>query len=160
MLKEEEKEQFRKSIMMIWIIWVAMLGTLAIYFMIVRFFGNEIKSNISYDIPLKKLKDILIVVSAVGVALAFFLRRFMLTMQKSPSFEISQVAGKYASAVLVSLAISETIAIFGLILYMLGADLTTFHIFIAFSAMAMVYYRPKTEEIKRLVLSLQTGKRS
>ncbi len=160
MLKEDEKEQFRKSIQMIWIIWVAMLGTLAFYFMIVRFFGDEIKSNISYDIPLKKLKDILIVASAIGVALAFFLRRFMLAIkpQKSSGFELSRVAGKYASAVLVSLAISETVAIFGLILYLLGEDTTTFHIFIVLSAMAMVYYRPKTEEIKRLVLSLQTGK--
>ena len=73
----------------------------------------------------------------------------------SPSDQ-SAVAGKYVTAMLVSLALSESIGIYGFILFMLGGDLRTVFIFNAIAAMAMFIYRPKREELETLSIAMQT----
>ena len=60
---------------------------------------------------------------------------------------------KYATAVIVSLALSESIGIYGFVLFLLGGGFKTLYIFIAVSALAMVFYRPKREEMEKLAMA-------
>lgn len=140
----------KKQINIIRIIWASMLGTLAVYVLICYIFGDEIKSGISPDIPVGLIKNILIVVSAVELVAAGFIRKFMLRgrTQVNPAFrtEASQIAKRYTAAVLVSLAISESIGIYGLVLFFIGEGFPTLYTFIAISAGAMIFFRPKAEE--------------
>lgn len=151
MLNTEETEPTGKSLLTIWIIWASMLGSLAAYVLVCHLLGEEIKSGVSPDIPVRLIKSVLMAVSAAEIVIAWFLRRFMLTARKTS--EPSQAVGKYAAAVVISLAISESIAIYGLILFFIGEDFPTFYSFTALSAAAMIFYRPKSDEFERFVVS-------
>jgi hypothetical protein len=64
----------------------------------------------------------------------------------------------YTTAVIVSLALCDSIGLFGLVLFMLGDSFPTLHVFIGISALAMYFYRPKREELETLATAMQTKK--
>lgn len=140
MLKTEEK----KRLNIIWTLWASLLGTLAVYVLICHIFGHRIKFDLGPDMPVGLIKNILVFVSALEIVAAGFIRKFLLTLRKSP--ENSRIIERYTAAVLVSLALSESVGIYGLILFFISKDFPTLYSFIALSAAAMVFYRPKTEE--------------
>ncbi len=142
MLNTEEKKQMN----IIRILWASMLGTLAVYVLIAYMFGEEIKSGLSPDIPVGTIKNILILVSAAEIVAAGFIRRFMLIRK---SAEASQITKRYTAAVLVSLAMSESVGIYGLILFFIGEGFPTLYTFIAISAGAMIFFRPRAEEFRQ-----------
>ncbi len=57
---------------------------------------------------------------------------------------------------LLSLALSESIGIYGLVLFFLGDSFQTLYIFIGISALGMFHYRPKREEIEKFAVAMQT----
>jgi len=59
---------------------------------------------------------------------------------------------KYATAMVVSLALSESIGIYGFVLFLLGDNFRTLYIFVGISALAMLFYRPKREELETLAM--------
>jgi hypothetical protein len=62
---------------------------------------------------------------------------------------------KYGVAVIVSLAISENIGIFGLVLFVLSKDFQTLYILAIISAIAMLYHRPKMKELQKIVSTMK-----
>ncbi|MBU2499127.1 MAG: hypothetical protein KKE57_09510 [Proteobacteria bacterium] len=56
---------------------------------------------------------------------------------------------------MISLALSESIGIYGLVLFFLGDSLRTLYTFIGISALAIIYHRPKREELETLALAMQ-----
>ena len=60
---------------------------------------------------------------------------------------------KYITTVIVSLALSESIGIYGFVLFLLGYNFQTLYTFMIVSALAMVFYRPKREELERLAMA-------
>jgi hypothetical protein len=67
---------------------------------------------------------------------------------------------KYTVAMLVSLALSESIGIFGFLLFLFGDNFQVLYTFIAVSALAMFFYRPKREELETLAISMRTKQAS
>jgi hypothetical protein len=165
MLEETGRVDLEKGLRILWIIWAAMLGSLFVYVFICHQVGEEIRGNTSLDFPISLLKNILYGAVIVTLFLAHFLRRFMLTCR----FSISEVRffkpaaisnqpsliAKYTIAVFVSLALCESIGLYGLVLFFLGDDLQTLYIFITISALSMLFYRPKMEELERLTLIMR-----
>jgi len=166
MIAETDKEHIEKSFLILRIIWAAMLGTLIIYLFICYQFGDQIRQPSGSQFPLATLRNILYGVAAVTLMLSHFLRRFMLTRRsgncrptsmKFPSqSDISPILGKYATALIVSLALSESIGIYGLVLFLLGDNYQTLYIFAGISAIAMFFYRPQKEELEQLIRSMQS----
>ena len=68
--------------------------------------------------------------------------------------------GQYIPAVITTLALAESIGIYGLLLFLLGGDFKTLYTFIIVSALAMIFYRPKREELERLALAYKKQDRS
>ena len=66
------------------------------------------------------------------------------------------MGAKYSTALIVSLGLSESIGIYGFVLFLLGDDLQTLYIFIGISALAIYVHRPKREEIETLAIAMQT----
>jgi hypothetical protein len=140
------------------IIWVLMLGTLGLYLFICHQFGDEIRAKA--HVPLDTIRQALYLVAAVDVLVTYYTRKIFLSgnttqpklkpsnsdlLQDQPAY-----VSKYATAMIIVLALSESIGIFGLVLFLLGDTYQTLHIFISISAVSMFYYRPKSEEIKQL----------
>ena len=75
--------------------------------------------------------------------------------QNQGSATESLAVSKYIAAMIVSLAMSETIGIYGLVLFMLGKNTMDLYLLIFISAAAMFYYRPQKEKIIELAKSLK-----
>jgi len=163
MLEPKESKAIDKGVRTLWVIWAAMLGSLLIYIFISHQLGEGFKGTGASNVPLGLLRNIFFGVAAADLIVSYYLRRFTLKgrtraagvtaarglfAQKQPAF-VSQ----YSAAVIVTLALSESIGIYGLVLFLLGGGFKTLYIFIAVSALAMVFYRPKREEMEKLAMA-------
>lgn len=165
MLTPSEKEAIEKGFATLKIIWMVMFGALLIYVIICRQFGHEIQQAANIQLAATRLKYIFLGLSIGTLLLTHHLRRIMLVVRSAgpvikladrPSYPNQpQALGKYTAAVIVSLALSESIGIYGLVLFFLGDSLQTLYTFIAVSAFAMLYYRPKQEELAMLAISMK-----
>ena len=73
----------------------------------------------------------------------------------NPSGQISPYIARYKPAVVVSLAIAESVAAFGLTIFFMNGDMSTFLIFLAISLVGLFLFRPKFEEVEKLVVSIK-----
>jgi hypothetical protein len=163
MLEPEESKAIDKGMKTLWFFWAAMLGSLLAYVFICHQPGVGFKGVEGSDFPIGLLRSIFSGVGAGALLIAYFMRRSMLSVrlgisnpkpvERMVKWDGPPFIGKYATAVIVSLALSENIGIYGFVLFLLGGGFKTFYIFIAVSALAMVYYRPKREEMEKLAMA-------
>lgn len=148
------------------IIWVGLSASLFIYLFICHVLGDEVRRTVGPNFPLDLMRNILYGVAIFTLFLTHFLRKFMLTGRSAGSEPMSSESpslsnqplflGKYTTAMIVSLALSESIGIYGLVLFLLGDSFQTLYIFISISALAMFFYRPKREDLETLAIAMQT----
>ena len=157
MLSPSEKEALDKGMVVLWIIWNAILISLFVYVLVCHLTVDQIRQNSNPDIPLTLFKNILYAVSVITLLISYFVRKAALAVRSSgarpgtsnTSQQSTQPAfiGKYTVAMIISLALSESIGIYGVVLYFIGDSLQTLYAFIGVSAITMIFYRPKKEEI-------------
>jgi hypothetical protein len=162
MVEVSERKANENRLLTFWILWGAIFGSLFIYLFVCHQFGDGIRRSASPNMPLDLMRNVLYGVSILTLIGTRFLRKFMLAGRSdgsgpmslkpaSPSNQ-SSLIGKYAVAMMVSLALSESIGIYGLVLFLLGDDFRILYIFIGISALAMFLYRPKREELETLAM--------
>lgn len=155
-----QKETFEKKLQIMWILWGAMALSLVIYILICQLFGDRVRKPMGLEFPLELLRNILFGISTVALIATRFVRRFILgrpsggpspVMPSPPSQkDPSTLLAKYTTAMIISLALCESVGIYGLVLFLLGDSLQTLYSFMVISAAAIFYYRPKREEIEAL----------
>lgn len=160
MLEAQEKEAINKGMQTLWLIWAAMLSSLLIYIFVCHLLGEGLGRVEEPDVPIELLKKILYGVAAVTLIASYRMRKFMLKgplsrfeaniARRSSNLNHPPFVGQYTVAVIISLAIVECIGIYGLTLFFLGESFQTLYTFIVVSALAMVFFCPKREELKRL----------
>ena len=154
-----------KGFWTLWMIWAAMLGSLVIYVFICHQLGDELRKNLRQDIPLDPLRIILYSVTIFEMIFIVFMRKRMLAARGAvpepmsaeppePSNQSSALA-KYTTAVIISLALCESIGIYGLLLFFLGDTFQTLYVFIGIAALGMIFYRPKKEELETLAMAMR-----
>ena len=161
MLDEAEKKVVERGMMALWFIWGAIFISLFIYVFIAHALGEEIRQVSMKESDLSLLRNILIVVGIFEIFIIHILRRFMLP--KSPDeyktgnremaahSEASSFLPLYTRATIITLALAESLGIYGLVLFFLGDSFHTLYLFMAVSAVIMFYYRPKKRELILLV---------
>ncbi len=147
-------EELGKSLLILNVIWFAMLGSLAIYL----FIGLQFARNLQVSLN----RDTMIIVKWVFYAMAFiilvltpFIRKFILSAKRGDLQTVQKITSpmrypmlhKYATAMVVSWAMSESIGIYGLVLFILGKNTTDLYLLILVSAAAVCMYRPKKDEV-------------
>jgi len=152
-------DSHEKRMLTLWILWAAMLGSLFAYVFICHRMGDR-TSPLGPDFPLALLRNILMGIAAVTLILTRFIRRLMLAERTGdappaapgalPASIDPAVYARYTTAMLVALAFSESIGIYGVVLFFLGDSFHTLYIFTGISAAAMLFYRPKNQEIEAL----------
>ena len=159
----QEKEAINKGMLTLWVIWTAMLGSLLIYILVCHQLGEGFMGNERTEIPIDLLRKILFGVAVAELIITYYLRRFMLktrpeaaraamgsrTITLNRPFFMNQ----YTAVVVISLALVESIGIYGFVLFGLGGGLKTLYTFIGISALAMIFYRPKREELEKLAMA-------
>jgi uncharacterized integral membrane protein len=163
MLEAQEKVVIDKGMQTLWVIWAAMLGSLLIYIFICHQLGEGFMGTERTELPIGLLRKIFFGVTAAELIMTYYLRRFMLkgrpsvasinTARGSSTLDQPPFIGHYSSVVIISLAFSESIGIYGFVLFLLGDSFQTLYTFIAVSALAMLFYRPKREELNKLAMA-------
>jgi len=154
-LKQEGREMITdedlgKELLRLKVIWFGMLGSLAIYLLI----GPQIATNLQVSMnesTFAVLKAALYIFAFVILIITRYIRKLILSAkgqhrQATQSFQHPTLQ-KYTTAMIVAWALSESIGIFGLILFFLGKNRTDLYLLILISAIAMLMYRPRKDEV-------------
>ena len=158
-----EVRQLKAGMFKVWTVWIAMFLTLVLALVFALLLGGNVERK--DDLPtIRQITQILYGVAIVGLVSAHFIRKYMLhrasskplpeEMRNTPG-QISPYIARYKPAVVISLAIAESIVAFGLTIFFMDGNLTTFLIFLAVSLVGLFLYRPKFEEVERLALSIK-----
>ena len=158
-----EVRQLKAGMFKVWTVWIAMFLTLVLSLIFVFLLGNNVE-QMHHPRTIRQITQILYGVSVVGLILAYFIRKYMLHRASSKPLsdevgnapgQISPYIARYKPAVVVSLAIAESIAAFGLTIFFMNGNFTTFLIFLAISLVGLFLYRPKFEEVEKLAISIK-----
>ena len=160
MKEAKEGEELKKGMRTTWITWAHMFFSLLAYIGICYHLRNREVFTVGPDFPLVLLTSILYGVAIAELLFAYCFRRVMLRVRSYKSEEklirhASESSKppfivRYNIALLSSLALSESIGIYGVLLFFLGGGFQTLLNFIAISAMAMLLFRPKRKELQEL----------
>jgi len=164
MLEKRELEQLDKGWTIIRIIWGALFGSLAVYLLVCTLIEDRLQS-MSPDFPLETMQIVLFGVSILIFFITGTIRKALLNTSvrgsasalfRNPSSQIQNPAvGKYITAIVAATALSESIGIYGVVLFFLSKDSTTLYLFLIMSAISMFYYRPRKEELWEIAAEMQ-----
>ena len=162
MVEVSEAGATEKRLLSLWIIWAWIFISLFLYVLVCHLWGDRIRPNAMPNFPLDLMRKVLYGVAMFTLILTHFLRKFMLperpggsrptSLRVQSDLNQSSLISRYATSMIISLALSESIGIYGLVLFLLGDNFRTLYIFLGCSALALFFYRPKREEIEKLAL--------
>jgi len=143
-------EEIGKGLLTLKMIWFAMLASLAIYL----FVGLQVATNLKVSMNEETfvvLKWALYGLAFITLIITRYIRNLILSSkgQPKPATQSYQhpVLQKYTIAMTITWALSESIGIYGLILFFLGKNTTDLYLLILISAAAMLMYRPRKDEV-------------
>jgi uncharacterized membrane protein len=147
MIAEQELD---KGLLTLKMIWFSMLVSLGIYLFLGRWAQVNLNTSIKED-TFAMLRTILYIVSFVTLFVTRYFRKFILSgkSQRWRPAQASQhpILQKYSTATIVALAMSESIGLYGLVLFFLGKNTMDLYLLILISAAAMLMYRPRKDEV-------------
>ena len=149
-----------KRLLALKIIWIVIFISLAIYLFIGLQFIKEMQISVD-DKAIVIIKPVLYVLAFITFIMTGIFRKFLLSVKKQQvqtgdNYQ-ENIIQKYTVAVIASLALSESIGIYGLVLFFLGKNTTDLYLLILISAAAMLMYRPSKDEIISLSEASTTG---
>ncbi len=158
-----EVRQLKAGMFKVWTVWIAMFLTLVLALIFAFLLGGDVEQR-HHPLHIRQITQVLYGVSIVGLILAYFIRKYMLHRASSKPLpeetsnapgQVSPYIARYKPAVVVSLAIAESVAAFGLTIFFMDGNLITFLIFLAIALVGLFLYRPKFEEVEKLAISIK-----
>ena len=141
-------QELEKGLSMLKMIWGALVASLLVYIFIAPMMLETSQVNFppeAYDTLRKALYSI----AFVTLAVTWFFRRMLLAASAPKQTKSRQhpAIQRYTTAMIIALAMSEAIGIYGLILFLLGKNQVDLYLLTALSAAAMTLYFPRREEV-------------
>lgn len=154
MLDPNIQDNLDKTHRTIRILWIAIMASLGIMLVVAHAITEQAGQNPEVQAILRYP----LMAAAVLILLAVpMVRRFLLKSgaetaksMRDSTAKFNVLAARYTSAVIVSMALCESVTILGFFLYVLGGDMPTFYIFLAASVVGMYAYRPRREPLEEL----------
>ncbi|OPY72250.1 MAG: hypothetical protein A4E63_01284 [Syntrophorhabdus sp. PtaU1.Bin050] len=141
-------QKFDRGMLTLKVIWLAMLMSLVIYLFVGLYVGANVQSSINED-SLDILRVIFYMLSFAILMATRVVRRLILKGKRYYQAATLQTSSlqRYLTAMIVALTMSETMGIFGLVLFLLGKNSIDLYLLVGVSAAAMIMYRPRKEEM-------------
>ena len=143
-------EQLDRDLSRLRIIWFGMLGSLALYLIIGLQAAASIQVSMDKSI-FNVVKTVIYLFTLIIIVITRYIKRYILSgkSQQGQSIQSFQslTLQKYTTVMIISWALLEAIGIFGLVLFFLGKNRMDLYLLIIISAVAMLWYRPKKDEL-------------
>lgn len=152
MLQKQELDQIDKGWAKIMIIWIALLSSLGIYWMVCQVIENQIPVSMEGS-QLAVFKYALFGISAMTLLGAYFFRKSMIHKISRPDpdpssqYSTHPAVSKYLPVIIVVMALSESVGIYGVVLFFISKDVVSLYQLMILAAIAMVVFGPKKEEL-------------
>jgi hypothetical protein len=149
----------------IFMIWGVILASLGVHLIVCINVEEIVQVNISPDFPLTTLRYVLFVMACVTIVGVYFFRKFLLSTGRSSvnSMEMSSAQhpaiARYTTVVVVTSALLESIGIYGILLFFLAKDTRSLYQLLIISAAAMIYFRPRKEELINMAKQIKAHQR-
>ena len=131
------------------IIWTALTMSLIMYVFAVPVMLRDSTINLSPE-AYADLRITMYGVAFATLVISWFVRRALLAAQSAPKQVKSRqhpALQRYTTAMIIALAMTESIGIYGLILFLLSKNQVDLYLLTALSAAAMTLYFPRKEEV-------------
>ncbi len=152
MLQKQDLDQIDKGWTKIMLVWIALISSLVIYLVVCKAVEGQIPVSMEGS-PLEILKYALFAISALTLAGAYLFRRTLMgKIVMSPKGEglqtdIQTAVGKYLTVIVIIMSLSESVGIYGVVLFFISKDAMSLYQLMILSAAAMIVFRPKKEEL-------------
>ena len=153
---QAEPKSLESDLFLPWAIVAIMAAMLVAYIIICHTMGEQIQQ------PLPEAQRVLMrtVFYAVGIVtfpLTNLIRHIQLRLnQTMPGPKPAK--NRYLVTVIVSMALIESIGVFGLVMFIFGDGFNTLYIFTGMSVLGLFLYRPKLDEYTRIIEALACAK--
>ena len=164
MLEKDEREKLDKGWIQIIIIWGALFASLGVYVIVCIIMDKQGNGPTRINSQFDTLEMALYFVSLITLFFTNFIRKKMLSVKdtavsnifsKKISSHQHPAIAKYNIAIIITSAMSESIGIYGMVLFFIGQGFQVLYSFIIVSAAAMYYFRPKKEELLKLATQMK-----
>ena len=146
-------QELDKGLLTLKVIWSAMLMSLAVYLFVGLQIVADVRSSMDGE-TFGVLKMVVYIIALVTLIVTRFVRKMILSRKREnrlPGRDSRHPALQtYTTAMILAWAMSESIGIFGLVLFILGKNPMDLYLLILVSAAAMFMYRPSKEELLTL----------
>lgn len=163
MFEPVEREEIRQSVRVQWVIWFVMAASVVLYLGVAHLLEADWHGATPVDS--EALRYIRIALQALTVVILVatpYMRRRVLrrpdvgeSQSGGTAGPVTQSARRHTLAQIVSIALSEQIGIFGLVLFVLGDSFRTLYMFAAVSLVSMIAYVPRAVAIEALAVDLK-----
>ncbi len=159
MLTDHEKDYLHQGFSIFKYLWVAMLASLGVYIVVCEFIAKSGAEDVPVnpDFSIEAFSKGFFCSSFFLLVISIFLRKAMLSAKffspspNSSNQTLNRALRRYLFAMMISLAISECVGVFGIVLFLNTGVLLLLYPFIIVSAAAMIYHRPKYKELEDLI---------
>lgn len=164
--EQNETKQLDTGWRVVLVIWGVILASLGVYLFVCIYIEKSLQININPELPVKKLKYALFGISCITLFLVYYLRKFLVRPNSSVvnSIKMSSpqhpAVAKYTVAVVITSALLESIGIYGVVLFLLAKDVLSLYQLLIISAVAMLYFRPRREELLNIAKHMKEHKRN
>ncbi|MDY6790406.1 MAG: hypothetical protein SWH54_03960 [Thermodesulfobacteriota bacterium] len=163
--EQEQMKQLETGWRVVLLIWGAILASLGIYFVVCMIIEKEMQINIDPKLPLETIKYTLFGVSIITLFVVYYLRKFLLRTTSSTiissqtSLPQHPAVGKYLVSVIITSALLESIGIYGVVLFFLAKDTSSLYQLLIISAGAMIYFRPRKDELLNMAAQMEAQRK-
>ncbi len=157
-----EREQLKTDLILPWLIVGMMLAMLAAYTVICHTLGERIQQPLP-EAQRGLIRTVLYTVAIVTFPLTNLIRHIQLRLNqtmppRSHTAHENDAKRRYLTTIIVSMALIESVGIFGLVMFVLGDGFNTLHIFIGLSVLGLFLYRPKADEYLEIIETIAAQK--
>lgn len=150
----DQRRNLAAGMRVLTIVWGALLGSVGLYVVV----GLLVAGAAAPAPPAGAivLRAALLVLGAVHLGLAQLLRGRLLRQPWSPPGssavgpQADPIMMQYSRAVILSLALAEAVAIYGLVLFLLFGHAPDLYLFTGAAAAALIWFRPSLDELEGL----------
>ena len=144
-----QRECSRSDLNPHWIVTIAIALSVVAYVAVCHLFGAEIQADIG-ESQRVLIRTVLYALAIVIFPVTSLLRYISLRLNQTMPGD-KPAKNRYLVTIIVTQAMIETVALFGLVMFVLGDDFNTLYIFSSMAGLGVFLHRPKMDEYLGIV---------